>query len=498
VTTTANPTFEAVVRDADCTVELGGGGGVVDIVGDGEPLTPAFCSVASQVGAAPNLFEALVYPNETAACLAQLAPSAAVLDVLLHLAPGMLDVDGQLDAVVAVQRHIGLLHAREAELLAALDAGDDSVDGFTRETVAAALRVPPASMRTKMTAASDLTGRLPGALALLRAGGITQRHAIDLVDATRALTPALAAVVEDRVLRRAVEQTSTQFRASAKRAVLKVSDPAHAERAHTQAVSERRVIVTPTEDGMAELWALLPAEGAATIKTTLDAMAYTSIHGAGGDTRTADQRRADALIDLAITALHGPAVSKGHGQRPAVQVTVAASTLMGLDEQPAELDGYGPITAAMARRIATDPTALWRRLLTDDDGRVLSAGIRTYRPPADLARTVIARDQHCVFPGCRKKADHNDLDHVHAYHPGDDTTTANLMSLCRRHHRLKHTGTWTVTRDDHTGVTTWTDPHRRQYRTRPPTRPTTTQTAKTSPPPTPTPDMLTDADPPPF
>jgi hypothetical protein len=216
------------------------------------------------------------------------------------------------------------------------------------------------------------------------------------------------------------------------------------------------------------------------VKTALDAMAYAPIHGKGGDSRTADQRRADALVDLAITALDGPAVSKGHGQRPAVQVTVAASTLMGLDDQPAELDGYGPITATMARRIATDPTAVWRRLLTDDHGHVLAVGRRSYRPPADMAATVIARDQHCTFPGCRKQAQHSDLDHVSAYRPGDLTTTANLTSLCRRHHRLKHTGRWKITRNDRTGVTTWTDRHGRIYPSRPPDRPTTTTATLTT------------------
>ena len=127
-----------------------------------------------------------------------------------------------------------------------------------------------------------------------------------------------------------------------------------------------------------------------------------------------------------------------------MQVTVAATTLMGLDDQPGELDGYGTITATMARYIATDPTATWRRLFTDDEGRVLHAGTTTYRPPAHMTRTVIARDVHCMFPGCRKKARHNDLDHIQAFKPGDQTTTANLMSLCRRHHRFKHDGEWTV------------------------------------------------------
>jgi hypothetical protein len=61
-----------------------------------------------------------------------------------------------------------------------------------------------------------------------------------------------------------------------------------------------------------------------------------------------------------------PNLPEQHGQRPAINVTVPISTLLGRDNQPAHLDGYGPITAALARRLAADPTGTWRRLVTDD------------------------------------------------------------------------------------------------------------------------------------
>ena len=422
---------------------------------------------------APSVLEAVAFPDETAADLAQWAPQALLIDVLDALEPAALSVDGRIDALVAVERHIAMLQARSAELLSALDLGDTTTDQFTRDAVAAALRVPPASMKTRMTIASDLAQRLPATLALLRAGEISQRHAFDLAEATRALPAESVAVVEARVLERAPKQTAVQFRASVKRAVLRVSNPAVQAAAHLAAVAERRVIVTPVADGMAELWALLPAPDAAQVMAALNARAQETIHGAGGDDRTADQRRADALVELADTALADPALTRSHAQRPAIQVTLAASTLMGVDDQPAELDGYGPITAVMARRIATDPTATWRRILTDDHGHVQHASSRTYRPTADMIRTVIARDQHCTFPGCRRNASYSDLDHVQAFRDGDETTTANLQSLCRRHHRLKHHGTWHVDRDDDTGITTWTDDHGRIYRSRPPTATTT-------------------------
>jgi hypothetical protein len=45
--------------------------------------------------------------------------------------------------------------------------------------------------------------------------------------------------------------------------------------------------------------------------------------------------------------------------RPTVNVTVALSTLLGLDAQPGELDGYGPIPAEPALRMAGEQGATW-------------------------------------------------------------------------------------------------------------------------------------------
>ena len=209
---------------------------------------------------APTVLDAWAFPNETAADLARWAPQAVLVEVLDELSPATLSVDGQIDAVVALERHIAMLQARSTQLLAALDAGDSSRDGFTRDAVAAALRVPPASMKSRMVDARDLTERLPDTLALLRAGEITQRHAFDLADATRSLSAELAAVVEAAVLPKAPELTQTQFRAAVRREVLKVTSPAEEEKAHQQAVGERRVVLHPrgSGDGVGEL---LPVRG---------------------------------------------------------------------------------------------------------------------------------------------------------------------------------------------------------------------------------------------
>ena len=158
MTSTADRVHDALVCDDAFTARIGGDGAWADILGDAVALTPAFTD-SSQVGAPPNLVEALVYPNDTAACLAQLVPSVELLPVLDVLTPVMLEVDGQIDALVAVQRHIALVAGpgnRTARGVGCV--GHQSKDGFTRDMVAAAVRVPPGRMRGQMAIASDLAG----------------------------------------------------------------------------------------------------------------------------------------------------------------------------------------------------------------------------------------------------------------------------------------------------------------------------------------------------
>ena len=67
--------------------------------------------------------------------------------------------------------------------------------------------------------------------------------------------------------------------------------------------------------------------------------------------------------------------------------------------------------------------------------RDLAAG--GYTPPPRLKRFLVARDRTCVFPGCRRKAQHADKDHVVPW-PRGSTTAMNLASECPHHHRAKH------------------------------------------------------------
>jgi hypothetical protein len=79
-----------------------------------------------------------------------------------------------------------------------------------------------------------------------------------------------------------------------------------------------------------------------------------------------------------------------------------------------------------------------------------------YRPGAELVALVRARDGRCRFPGCAVAARFCDLDHVRPW-PTGPTAARNLLSLCRRHHRIKQRPGWRLNLAPD-GTATWTDP----------------------------------------
>ncbi|HEY5853603.1 MAG TPA: HNH endonuclease signature motif containing protein, partial [Aldersonia sp.] len=74
-------------------------------------------------------------------------------------------------------------------------------------------------------------------------------------------------------------------------------------------------------------------------------------------------------------------------------------------------------------------------------------GALTYRPNAETAALVRARDRHCRFPGCTMPAARCQLDHIRPFdhtnpRAGGWTIASDLQSLCAFHHALKTAGLW--------------------------------------------------------
>ena len=287
--------------------------------------------------------------------------------------------------------------------------------------------------------------------------------------------------------------------------------PVSIEKRHARSVLDRRLEYAPDRDGMAWLSAYLPADQAAGIWNGVTATAR-ALQGPAED-RTMTQLRADVAAKLLLSAgfttssptdgtaqtqtqpaAPAPAPAQMSGWRhsstdgiddavaglvpatdgvdsgrvpsPAAQVlvTVPVFALMGLTDEPADLDGYGPIPASMARKLVADGASSFRRVLIDPrDGAPLETGRASYRIPASMRQWLRMRDGKCSFPGCNNQSLDNEADHILAWADGGTTGISNLGSLCRKHHRLKHTTAWTpteATKDEPPG---WTSPTGRHY-----------------------------------
>jgi Domain of unknown function (DUF222) len=372
-----------------------------------------------------------------------------------------LSADAALDEIVACERIVASAQARQIRALARFaelrpDRLGGVTDEFTADEVAPLLHISRNAAQSRLKLATQLTSRLQRTLTALDCGDLDLHKAHIIAELTAVLGDEQAAAVEARILPRAAEKTPGQLRAAVRRAVLRI-DPHGAEERRQKRIRARAVVLKPGEDGTADLTAThLDAADATAAYQRLDdyARAMTSDDG-----RTMDQRRADALVDLLL----GRSLPTCSDTAAQVQVTIAASTLLGLDDQPGELAGYGPITAEAARALAAD--GIWRRIVTDPlSGTVLDVGRTTYRPPAALADHVRTRDKTCRFPGCRQPAGRCDLDHSIPY-PEGPTSASNMNCLCRHHHRLKHERNWSMDQDPD-GTITWISPTRRRYVTR--------------------------------
>ena len=403
-----------------------------------------------------------------------LAAAVASLD-LADLAP-----ETRVDVVSVWERLAAWVNAQQQRALASVVAATEDIglDGdMARHEVGVALRLSPGTAYDRVKRAQALTGRLAGTLGALERGAISPLQATAIAEAVERLDDQTAAAVEARVLGRASGQTVAETRRALRRAVI-AADPAGATERAEQARAERTIYMTPLDDGMTELHAILTATDAQLVWRRLCARAEKEgrrLAAGGARSPGSDALRADALVAAVVRAAADPPADPPV-DRPAerdgavdeastvdqpvpvdqwaptqLRVTVDLPTLLGLADHPAELEGYGAIPPAMARALSGD--AEWVRWTTDPQtGRLLDLGRRRYRPSRPLAAFVRARDAICVWPGCHRPSEQSDLDHTVDFADGGETTRRNLAPLCRQHHNAKTHGRWQYRRDpDGTG-----------------------------------------------
>lgn len=182
-------------------------------------------------------------------------------------------------------------------------------------------------------------------------------------------------------------------------------------------------------------------------------------HSASNDGGRAASRRGTSRRGAKRQGSLGPRI------KAEVMVLLTAETLLGLDDRPAELQGYRPIDAEAARGLVRS-IGHWTGLLRSGrTGEILDVG-RQRRIPPGLRRWLQARDATCRFPGCSANALNAEIDHTVPWARGGPTAHGNLECLCRKHHAFKTAGFWKAEQPT-PGVLEWTSPAGRRYITRP-------------------------------
>ncbi|GAB3618664.1 hypothetical protein GCM10027416_32210 [Okibacterium endophyticum] len=323
---------------------------------------------------------------------------------------------------------------------------------------------------------------------------------------------------EEAVLPDASTSTAARLRQKARRIRERVH-PESIEVRRAHAATDRSVTFEPAHDGMGwlHLYGEAPVLSAAYSRIN---DAATGLQGPD-EPRTLTQLRADVLCDALIGEAHTEARTTGTGDtgangaaeharhpdrspeakkdpatntdpagrspgsdssprtrddraggsrfagiRPTVHVTVPVLSLLGLSDEPAQLDGYGPIDPDTARELCAEAPSFTRILAHPETGAVLSVGRDSYTVPADLRRALRVRDGTCRFPGCGRAAARSDLDHTLDWQYGGTTELTNLAHLCPKHHMLKHSTTWRVSQRPG-GILEWISPAGRHHTTHP-------------------------------
>ncbi|WP_369375361.1 DUF222 domain-containing protein [Promicromonospora sp. Populi] len=290
------------------------------------------------------------------------------------------------------------------------------------------------------------------------------------------------------------------------------ADPDADERGYRFAKEREHLELAKTLDGF-HVRGFLTDEHGHALSTALE-----SVMGkpTPGDDRTATQRRAQALADLARTALDNGRTGSGAAVRPQITVLVSLSEMDRLVGGTNDRDSAGagagagagggggggaggglgagagggagagtgsaPVRAGAAfgsvpptltgnGRDSVLPRSLFRRLACDSaitrvvfgpEGSVLDVGRAHRTVTGQMRRAVIARDRHCVYPGCDQPPSRCEVHHaIRHWADGGETSVANSALLCYHHHDLVDTTGITMRWRERVGGWAFTDRHGR-------------------------------------
>ena len=391
------------------------------------------------------------------------------------------------EALAARHAAVGLRLVREAD---ARDLGRRLGAASTTGWLRHRLRLLPGEAKTRVDLANRLrvgesaegpvdfaanvgtaaAGRsMPATAAALAAGAVSMDHAAviakTMVDLPRGLSTEQEQVAETNLAGWArVHDPITVARLG--RHLVHALDTETLEEREQRAFHRRELRFSEVGDGSTRISGQLDAESAAMVRAALDALAAPNPGPDGErDTRTAGQRTADALVELARRANDTGTLPAGHGVRPHLSVIITLDSLTRANDKagdgtggagrfaagqlgcgwtptpPGELGWGGPLSAEAVRRIGCDAGV--SRVIADTASVPLDVGRESTVTPGQWT-ALVARDRGCAFPGCTRPAEWCIAHHVVHWADGGNTDLDNLVLLCGSHHRVIHHHGWAV------------------------------------------------------
>ncbi|GAB7071342.1 DUF222 domain-containing protein [Mycobacterium hodleri] len=364
----------------------------------------------------------------------------------------VVDEAGLVDRIAALERAKCAAAAEQAVLTAQLDTARrarEAANGIPAakrgkglaSEVALARHDSPNRGGRHLGFARALVHEMPHTLAALAAGRLSEWRATLIVRESACLSVADRRVLDARMCAdtKSLEGKGDKRIAADAKAIAYELDPHAVVDRAVRAESDRTVWVRPAPDSMTYVTALLPM--------TQGVAVYGALHRAAeacGDGRGRGHVMADTLVER---------ITGRPAEVPvpvAVDLVITDETLLGGDQAPARVPGFGPVPATVARRLvaaAADDArskATLRRLYKHPrSGALVAMESRARLFPKGLKRFVDRRDDTCRTPYCDAPIRHHD--HARPHRRDGPTSALNGLGECAHCNYAKEATGWSVT-----------------------------------------------------
>lgn len=355
--------------------------------------------------------------------------------------------------VESVAAAIGLLVVREADVrgLAAAD-GQPS----TQRWLAHKLTLQPGEAQARVKTADRLCRKAPDTLNALIEGKVNPDQAaaiakgLDKIDPNA--SPDELADAEKLLLRDGIGLHAGHITRLA-RYIESCLDPDGDPGRAQKAMRSRGITITDLGGGQHRIRGILTDEATATLKAAMDPLAAPrpAVKGPNGepgepDPRTAEQRRHDALQEIAARTLRFGDLGESHGVRPHVSIIATVENAHG-ETGP---DGKRYARTATGEDIDLDTL---RRIMCDAGitpiiantlGEPLAVGREKRTATPAQWKALLARDIGCIGEGCTRPASWCEAHHFPPWEDGGQTDVDKMALVCSyEHHKLHHDG-WEI------------------------------------------------------